>query len=158
MRAMANSLIHSTTYSELIEKNRRQDKKTKRAKGNYGTARVMNQDVIMERRERQREVLWKHSLAYYQKIHYDVFTYLPTQATTSRKATYKSRSNKASKYNNKSNTKIQIQTSTWTLYTLRTVIASTSFPYSDSRRSTTSDTSNTSTGTKSQSTNQTTEA
>lgn len=58
MRAMANSLIHSTTNSELIEQNRRQDKKTKRAKGNYGTARVMNQDVIMERRERQREVLW----------------------------------------------------------------------------------------------------
>ena len=62
MRAMANSLIHSTTYSELIEKNRRQDKKTKRAKGNYGTAPVMNLDVIVERRERQREVLWDTAL------------------------------------------------------------------------------------------------
>ncbi len=77
IRVMANSVIHSTTNAELIEHNRRQERKSKRAKGNYGIARIMNEEVIKERRERQREQLWKEARMYYQKIHHDVFTYGP---------------------------------------------------------------------------------
>ena len=81
IQAMAERNIHQVTNAELIEHNRRQDNKKTRAKGNYGSAKVMNQDVIDERKaldkekqEKYKETLWKQALTEQGKISFDVFT------------------------------------------------------------------------------------
>ena len=49
--AMAQSSIHNATNNELLELNRRKEGKANRTKGNWGTARVMNQEVIDQRKK-----------------------------------------------------------------------------------------------------------
>lgn len=48
--AMAERTIQSTTTNELLELNRRKERKTNRTKGNWGNARVLNQEVIDQRK------------------------------------------------------------------------------------------------------------
>ncbi len=59
IRAMAESTIQDITNLELLELNRRKKQKINRIGGNYGTARVMNQDIVDERRENQRTKVWQ---------------------------------------------------------------------------------------------------
>ena len=47
--AMADRAIHAATNNELLELNKRKERKASRDKGNWGNARVMNQDVIDQR-------------------------------------------------------------------------------------------------------------
>ena len=49
--AMAESTVQSVTNSELLELNRRRKAKANQVQGNYGAARVMNQDINNERKE-----------------------------------------------------------------------------------------------------------
>ena len=46
MVAMADRAIHAATNNKLLELNKREERKASRDKGNWGNARVMNQDVI----------------------------------------------------------------------------------------------------------------
>ena len=50
---MAKSTIQNVTNQKLLELNRRKKKKINRIENNYDTARVMNQEVVDERRENQ---------------------------------------------------------------------------------------------------------
>ncbi|KAL2055958.1 hypothetical protein ABVK25_003600 [Lepraria finkii] len=49
--AIAECTIQSTTTDKLLELNKRKERKTNRTKGNWGNARVMNQDVIDQRKK-----------------------------------------------------------------------------------------------------------
>ena len=53
IRAMTKSTIQNVTNQKLLELNRRKKKKINRIEGNYDTARVMNQEIVDERRENQ---------------------------------------------------------------------------------------------------------
>ncbi len=53
------STIQNVTNQELVELNRRKKQKINRIKGNYDTARVMNQEIVDERRENQRTKIWQ---------------------------------------------------------------------------------------------------
>ncbi len=59
IRAMMKSTIQNVTNQELVELNRRKKQKINRIKGNYDTARVMNQEIVDERRENQRTKIWQ---------------------------------------------------------------------------------------------------
>ncbi|KAK3169016.1 hypothetical protein OEA41_005464 [Lepraria neglecta] len=48
---MAERTIQSATTNELLELNKRKERNANRAKGNWGNARVMNQDVIDQRKK-----------------------------------------------------------------------------------------------------------
>jgi len=54
IRAITKSTIQNVTNQELLELNRRKKQKSNRIEGNYDTARVMNQEIVDERRENQR--------------------------------------------------------------------------------------------------------
>ena len=56
---MMKSTIQNVTNQELVELNRRKKQKINRIKGNYDTARVMNQEIVDERRENQRTKIWQ---------------------------------------------------------------------------------------------------
>ena len=49
--AMAKHAIQNATTNELLELNKRKERKANRAKGNWGNARVMNQEVIDQRKK-----------------------------------------------------------------------------------------------------------
>jgi hypothetical protein len=51
---MTKSTIQSVTNQKLLELNRRKKQKINRIENNYDTARVMNQEIVDERRENQR--------------------------------------------------------------------------------------------------------
>ena len=50
--AMAESTVHSITNAELVELQRWKKAKTNSLQGNYGSIRVMNQDIFDERKAR----------------------------------------------------------------------------------------------------------
>ena len=50
--AMAESTVHSITNAELVELQWWKKAKTNRLQGNYGSIRVMNQDILDERKAR----------------------------------------------------------------------------------------------------------
>jgi len=50
---MTKSTIQNVTNQKLLELNRRKKKKINRIKNNYDTARIMNQEIVDERRENQ---------------------------------------------------------------------------------------------------------
>jgi len=54
IRAMTKSTIQNVTNQKLLELNRRKKQKINRIESNYDTARVMNQEIVDERRENQR--------------------------------------------------------------------------------------------------------
>ena len=49
--AMAERTIQSATTNELLELSKRKERKANRAKGNWGNARVMDQDVMDQRKK-----------------------------------------------------------------------------------------------------------
>ena len=55
---MAESTIQDVTNLELLELNRRKKQKANRIEGNYDTARVMNQEIVNERKENQQTKIW----------------------------------------------------------------------------------------------------
>jgi hypothetical protein len=51
---MTKSIIQNVTNLKLLELNRRKKQKINQIENNYDTARVMNQEIVDERRENQR--------------------------------------------------------------------------------------------------------
>ena len=77
IRAMAESTIQNVTNQELLELNRRKKKKINRIGGNYGTARVMNQEVVDERRENQQAKVWQKEVNFLLRLGPELFTSKP---------------------------------------------------------------------------------
>jgi len=77
IRAMAESTIQNVTNQELLELNRRKKQKTNRIGGNYGTARVMNQEIVDERRENQRTKIWQKEISSLLHLGPELFTSKP---------------------------------------------------------------------------------
>ena len=84
--AITSLLIEQITNQELLELNKRRDNKKKRKKGNYGgEARVMNQEIIDNRKKekvltpKQQEALERKQIAVFKReilcIGLDVFTW-----------------------------------------------------------------------------------
>lgn len=77
IRAMAESTIQSITNSELVELNQRKKQKSTRAKGNYGTARFMNQAVLDERKVTQATKEWNTTITSLLRLGPDIFAPKP---------------------------------------------------------------------------------
>jgi hypothetical protein len=77
IRAMAESTIQNVTNLELLELNRRKKQKINRIGGNYGTARVMNQEIVDERRENQRTKVWQKEVNSLLRLGPELFTSKP---------------------------------------------------------------------------------
>jgi len=78
IRAMAESTIQNVTNQELLELNRRKKQKVNRIGGNYGTARVMNQEIVDERRENQRAKIWQKEVNSLLRLGPELFTSKPS--------------------------------------------------------------------------------
>ncbi len=74
IRAMAESTIQDVTNQELLELNRRKKQKINRIGGNYGTARVMNQQIVDERRENQQAKVWQKEVNSLLRLGPELFT------------------------------------------------------------------------------------
>jgi len=77
IRAMAESTIEDVTNQELLELNRRKKQKASRIGGNYGTARVMNQEIVDERRENQQAKIWQKEVNSLLRLGPELFTSKP---------------------------------------------------------------------------------
>jgi hypothetical protein len=77
IRAMAESTIQNVTNQELLELNRRKKQKSNRIGSNYGTARVMNQEIVDERRENQRAKIWQKEVNSLLRLDPELFTSKP---------------------------------------------------------------------------------
>ncbi len=77
IRAMAESTIQNVTNQELLELNRRKKQKASRIGGNYGTARVMNQEIVDERRENQQAKIWQKEVNSLLRLGPELFTSKP---------------------------------------------------------------------------------
>jgi len=77
IRAMTESTIQNVTNQELLELNRRKKQKINRIGGNYGTARVMNQEIVDERRENQRAKIWQKKVNSLLRLGPELFTSKP---------------------------------------------------------------------------------
>jgi hypothetical protein len=53
IQAMIKSIIQNVINLKLLELNKRKKQKINRIESNYDTARVMNQEIVNERRENQ---------------------------------------------------------------------------------------------------------
>jgi len=78
IRAMTKSTIQNVTNQELLELNRRKKQKINRIGGNYGTARVMNQEIVDERRENQRTKIWQKEVNSLLRLGPELFTSKPS--------------------------------------------------------------------------------
>ena len=56
---VAQHTIQNTTINELLELNKRKERKTNRAKGNWGNSRVLNQEVVDQRKKDAADVIDK---------------------------------------------------------------------------------------------------
>ncbi len=73
IRAMAESTIQGVTNAELIQLNKRKEQKSNRPKGNYGTARFMNEAVLKERQTNQANKAWKAVVTTLNRLGPDIF-------------------------------------------------------------------------------------
>jgi len=77
IRAMAESTIQNVTNQKLLELNRRKKQKSNRIESNYDTARVMNQEIVDERRENQRAKIWQKEVNSLLRLGPELFTSKP---------------------------------------------------------------------------------
>jgi hypothetical protein len=77
IRAMTKSTIQNVTNLKLLELNRRKKQKINRIEGNYDTARVMNQEIVDERRENQRTKIWQKKVNSLLRLGPELFTSKP---------------------------------------------------------------------------------
>ncbi len=77
IRAMTNSTIQNVTNLKLLKLNRRKKQKINRIEGNYDTARVMNQEIVDERRENQQAKVWQKEVNSLLRLGPDLFTSKP---------------------------------------------------------------------------------
>jgi len=77
IRAMTKSTIQNITNQKLLELNKRKKQKSNRIEGNYGTARVMNQEIVDERRENQRAKVWQKEVNSLLRLGSELFTSKP---------------------------------------------------------------------------------
>jgi len=77
IRAMTKSTIQSVTNQKLLELNRRKKQKNNRIGGNYGTTRVMNQEIVDERKENERTKIWQKEVNSLLRLGPELFTSKP---------------------------------------------------------------------------------
>ncbi len=75
---MTKSTIQNVTNQKLLELNRRKKKKINRIKNNYDTARVMNQEIVDERRENQQAKIWQKKINFLLRLDFELFTSKPS--------------------------------------------------------------------------------
>ncbi len=75
---MTKSTIQNVTNQKLLELNRRKKKKINRIKNNYDTARVMNQEIVDERRENQQAKIWQKKINFLLRLDSELFTSKPS--------------------------------------------------------------------------------
>jgi len=74
IRAMAKSTIQNVTNQKLLELNKRKKQKINRIEDNYDTARIMNQEIVDERRENQRAKIWQKKINSLLRLDSELFT------------------------------------------------------------------------------------
>jgi len=74
IRAMAKSTIQNVTNQKLLALNKRKMQKINRIEGNYDTARIMNQEIVDERRENQRVKIWQKKINSLLRLDSKLFT------------------------------------------------------------------------------------
>jgi len=74
IRAMTKSTIQNVTNQKLLELNKRKKQKINRIEGNYDTARIMNQEIVDERRENQRAKIWQKKINSLLRLDSKLFT------------------------------------------------------------------------------------
>ncbi len=78
---MAKSTIQNVTNLKLLELNRRKKQKINRIEGNYNTVRVMNQEIVDERRENQQAKIWQKKVNSLLRLDSELFTSKPSSTT-----------------------------------------------------------------------------
>jgi len=81
IQAMAKSTIQNVTNLKLLELNRRKKQKINRIEGNYNTVRVMNQEIVDERRENQQAKIWQKKVNSLLRLDSELFTSKPSSTT-----------------------------------------------------------------------------
>ena len=66
--------IQNVINQKLLELNRRKKKKINWIKNNYDTARVMNQEIVDERRENQQAKIWQKKINFLLRLDSELFT------------------------------------------------------------------------------------
>ncbi len=74
IRAMTKSTIQNVTNQKLLALNKRKMQKINRIEGNYDTARIMNQEIVDERRENQRVKIWQKKINSLLRLDSKLFT------------------------------------------------------------------------------------
>jgi len=72
--AMMKFTIQNVINQKLLELNRRKKKKINWIKNNYDTARVMNQEIVDERRENQQAKIWQKKINFLLRLDSELFT------------------------------------------------------------------------------------
>ena len=72
--AMMKSTIQNVTNLKLLKLNRRKKQKINWIEDNYDTARVMNQEIVDERRENQRTKIWQKKISSLLRLDSELFT------------------------------------------------------------------------------------
>ncbi len=71
---MMKSTIQNVTNLKLLKLNRRKKQKINWIEDNYDTARVMNQEIVDERRENQRTKIWQKKISSLLRLDSELFT------------------------------------------------------------------------------------
>ncbi len=74
IQAMMKLTIQNVTNQKLLELNKRKKQKINWIKNNYDTARVMNQEIVDERRENQRTKIWQKKISSLLHLDSELFT------------------------------------------------------------------------------------
>jgi len=72
--AMMKSTIQNVINQKLLELNRRKKKKINWIENNYDTARVINQEIVDERRENQQAKIWQKKINFLLRLDSELFT------------------------------------------------------------------------------------
>jgi len=72
--AMTKSTIQNVINQKLLELNRRKKQKISWIENNYDTARVMNQEIVDERRENQQAKIWQKKINSLLRLDSELFT------------------------------------------------------------------------------------
>ncbi len=71
---MTKFTIQNVTNQKLLKLNRRKKKKINWIENNYDTARVMNQEIVNERRENQQAKIWQKKINFLLRLDSELFT------------------------------------------------------------------------------------
>ncbi len=75
---MMKSTIQNVINQKLLELNKRKKKKINWIENNYDTARVMNQEIVYERRENQQAKIWQKKINFLLRLDFELFTSKPS--------------------------------------------------------------------------------